>query len=330
MSNRREFIQSIAGMATAGSLVAACSSPEQSDVQNMTAINKTTPLNFGVGLFTIPFMLQDDFAGSIKTLAAIGYKEVEIFGPYPFSVQAAHDFWQPIGDQLGIAKTGYYGHTPQEIRSILDDHGISSPSMHIDLVTLEERTDQVMEAMDIVGHKYAGIAAIPDELRQNLDGFKQVADRFNVVGEKLNKQGFTFLYHNHGYGLVEMEGEIPFNVVIERTSPDYVALEMDVYWTVAGRADPIAYLEAYPGRFKLMHVKDMQEKVHFEGDGGDAGQWLALFGYMADAGAGVLDLKEIIKKAAASGVDHFYLEKDLTQTPEETLQRSFDFFSQIT
>jgi sugar phosphate isomerase/epimerase len=265
----------------------------------------------------------------MKKLATIGYKEVEFFGPYPFSVPEAHTRWEAVAATLGLTQSGYYGLTPQDVRAILDENGLTTPSMHIDLQTLQTRLDDVAEAAHALGQRYAGIPAIPAEARTSLDAYKRMADVFNEIGARMAEAGLTFLYHNHGYGLVEMEGAIPLQVLLERTDPKLVVLEMDIYWTVAGRADPIAYLEAYPDRYRLMHIKDMTERVQFAGDGGDPAQWIDLFPYMTDAGSGVLDLDAILAKARQVGVQHFYLERDLAADADKTLTDSYRYLASL-
>ena len=322
MIDRRDFIKSAAAVAF-GSLMAAC------ETQSEAPSGPARLARIGVGLFTIPHMLEQDFAGAMKKLAHIGYKEVEFFGPYPFSVSEAHDAWKPVAETLGLSQSGYFGLTSQQVREILDKNGLSSPSMHIDMTTLQRRLDDVAEAAHTLGQRYVGIAAIRPEERKSLDDYKRIADAFNELGTRMDKVGLKFLYHNHGYGLVEMEGEIPFKILLERTDPNLVILEMDVYWMTAGRSDPVAYLDAYPGRFRLMHIKDMTERVEFAGDGGDPSQWIDLFPYMADAGSGVLDLAAIITHARKTGVQHYYVERDLASNADKTLESSYQYLSSL-
>jgi sugar phosphate isomerase/epimerase len=97
----------------------------------------------------------------------------------------------------------------------------------------------------------------------------------------------------------------------------------------AAGASPIEYLKKYPGRFKLMHVKDAAEKVRFLGDGSTPDQWMAVFSKMADPGTGVFDIKGIIETAIQSGTEHFFLERDLTPTPEQTLRNSYQYLSAL-
>ena len=283
----------------------------------------------GVGLFTIPTMLERDFAGAMQTLASIGYKEVETFGPYPWSAQSAKDRWRVVAESLAFKGSGYFGSTAQDVRRILDDNGLTSPSMHTDLESLRTRLEPMAEAAHVLGQQYVVLPSIPENERQNLDGYRRMADEFNEIGTRAAALGIRFKYHNHGYGLKPVEGIVPFELLVDRTGPEVVHLQMDLYWTVAGGADPIAYLERYAGRYKSMHVKDMAEQVRFSGDGGDPAQWIELFPYIADAGSGVLDLSGVLSAAMRSGVQHFFLERDQTPTPIETLQGSYTYLSSL-
>ena len=124
-------------------------------------------------------------------------------------------------------------------------------------------------------------------------------------------------------------GVVPFEVMIDATDPQTVFLEMDIFWTKAGRANPVEYLRKYRGRYRMMHLKDMKELQYFAGDGGDAGQWMALFPNMASAGAGVLDLDAIVSAALETGVEHFFVEQDMVANPETALKESLDYLKSL-
>jgi sugar phosphate isomerase/epimerase len=108
-----------------------------------------------------------------------------------------------------------------------------------------------------------------------------------------------------------------------------VFFEMDIYWTTAGGADPVKYLQEYGSRYKMIHMKDMKQLERFSGDGGDPGQWMQLFPYMTSVGDGVLDIKAIVSQAHASGVEHFFVEQDMVANPEVALRRSADFLMKL-
>jgi sugar phosphate isomerase/epimerase len=240
-------------------------------------------------------------------------------------VPAAHAAWTAAAPALGFSGSGYFGRTARQVRESLDRHGLTAPAMHVDLETLRERADQVGEAAQVLGHRYAGIASIPPARRRTLDDYRRVADELNAIGTKAARAGFKVLYHNHGYGLSPVEGQIPLRVLLDRLDPAVVAAEMDLFWTVAGGADPVALLEAYPRLYRLMHVKDMTEQARFAGDGGDPSQWFALFPLMTTAGAGVLDLPRIVARARRAGVEHFFVEQDLAADPAAQLGASIRY-----
>ncbi len=283
----------------------------------------------GVQLFSIPKLLEEDFNKGVKMLSQMGYKEVEMYGPFPFSADSAKKRWESIIPMVGFSGSGYFDRTPQEIRSIFKDNKIAVTSTHTDLDTLETRMGQLGEAGDAVGFKYVGLPAIPEERRKTLDDYKRIAETFNTIGEEAKKVGLKFAYHNHGYGLQEVNGQVPLKIILEETDPGLVFFEMDLYWTIAGGADPVEYLEAYPKRYHLMHVKDMKEKRRFSGDGGSPQEWVELFPFMTTAGDGIMDLRSITLKAQKAGVKHFYVEQDMVQNPEIALKRSIDYLRSL-
>ena len=279
----------------------------------------------GVQLFSIPKILENDFAGTMKMISDIGYKEIEFYGPYSFSAAEDKERWKAVTPSLGFSGSGYFGLTVQEVKKVLDDNGLSSPSMHSGLSTLRNNMNEMAEAANVLGQKYVILPSAKTE--PDLDGYKRLADEFNEIGSQAEKAGVRFAYHNHGNGLKEIDGIIPFDLILERTDPKLVYPQMDIFWMTAGGVDPVAYLDKYPGRFRLMHIKDMAKNVRFSGDGGDSKQWIELFPFLSDAGSGVLDLKTIISHAKKSGVEHFIVERDLAPIPKEALEKGFKYLA---
>jgi sugar phosphate isomerase/epimerase len=282
----------------------------------------------GVGLFTLPKSLEKDFDATLAMVSGLGYKEVEFFGPYPFSTDVAKAGWAEASKNLGFAGSGFFGHTARQVRESLDRHGLTSPSMHVDLDTLRDRTEQVGAAAHEIGWRYAGIASIPEDRRRTLDDYRRMADELNAIGQRAKPLGFKVLYHNHGYGLTPTDGQIPARVVFDRLDPSVVALEMDVFWTVAGGADPVELLDTYPRLYRLMHVKDMSRIGRFT-RGGDMQDVMGLFPLMTTAGAGVLDLPRILGHAKKNGVEHFYVEQDLAADPAAQLGASIRYLRNV-
>lgn len=285
--------------------------------------------NVGLGLFSIPKKLDTNFEEAISMVASMGFKEIELYGPYDFSTEKAKNNWNAITPQLGFKGSGFFGKSAAEVSRVAKSNGISIPSMHTDFDTLQNNLTPLLDAANLLGAKYVVLPSIPDEYRQTLDDYKKTATLFNIIGENAKKQGIRFAYHNHGYGLQKKDGSMPIDIIFDETDPSLVYFEMDLYWTVAGGVDPVELLTKHKGRYKMMHVKDMKERKTFAGDGGNATQWIALFPYMCSAGDGVIELLKILKVAKENGVDHFFVEQDMVANPEVALKRSFDFLQSI-
>ena len=310
MNSRRQFLKTsastLAGVALSGPLFAEFYKKKKS---------------VGIQLFTIPALVAADFKGTLTKLATIGYKEIEFFGPYEFSAKETIERWNQFAGTLGITKNAFYGYKLSEVKTMLKDLGLTTPSVHLDLQTMRTNMGPAMEALSSLGTKYVAIPAINNPEDRN--DFNKLAEEFNTFGEQMSKYGLTFVYHNHGYEHTPKDGKTLMDTLLTQTDPKKVKFELDIFWMTAAGANPVDYLTKYPGRFKLLHLKDASEPIRFSGDGGSSDQWISLFGKMADPGTGILDITAIIDAAKKSGAEHFYLERDLTPNPETTLNNSF-------
>ena len=316
---RRDFLQHTAALSAFSYL------------QPLRAMNPAIQAldSIGIQLFSLPKMLDVDPEKAFEMLGAMGYKEIELYGPYPFSAESNKKRWAGLAQMLGFSASGFYGRSPKELKDILAQNGLKTTSAHTDLDTLRNHMGSLAEAAEVLGYQYVVLPAIPEEERQNLDDYKRLAEDFNKIGEQAKKVGLTYAYHNHGYGFHEVAGKIPINVLFEGLDPDLVALEMDIFWTTAGGANPVDYLEAFPQHYKLMHLKDMKEKKTFATDGSSAQEWMALFPFMTTAGEGVLDLPAILTKAQEIGVQHFFVEQDLVANPDVALKDSLSYLEAL-
>ncbi len=318
MIHRRRFLQ-LSGAAVSSLLahqLIGCSPPETSRA-------------WGVQLFTMPQLAAADFKGTLKKLKKFGYHEIEFFGPYAFSAQSTIDGWKPLAEQMGITQNAFYGYELSEVKKMLEDHNLTSPSAHLDMATMRTNMTPAMKALSTLSVKYVVIPALRGESLNTADDYKRMADEFNSFGKQMNEFGISFVYHNHGYEHAIKDGQVPMDILITNTDPDVVKFELDIFWMQAAGASPVEYLKKYPGRYKLMHVKDAAEKVRFTGDGDTAEEWMALFPKMADPGSGVFNIKEIVDAATQSGVEHFFLERDLAPDPITTLKNSYQYLSTI-
>lgn len=243
----------------------------------------------GMQLYTVRRELEKDFAGTLAKVAALGYREVEF--------------------------AGYFGHQPAEVKTLLKRLKLDAPAAHVQLSELRGDLRPSIEAAHVIGHKYLLLAWMAPEERRSLEQYRRLADLCNEAGARLKREGLRFAYHNHDFEFTPLEGKVPYDLLLERTDPDAVKLEMDLYWTIKGGARPVEYFERHPGRFHLLHVKDMDSTPRR---------------FFADVGRGVIDFKSIFARSRTAGVRHYFVENDEPSgSPFESLRVSFDYLRQL-
>jgi len=279
MMNRRQFL----GAASAAALF-SCLPSFATDEHRLGAI--------GLQLYTVRDQMAKDFEGSIAKVAATGYKEVEF--------------------------AGYFGRTPQQVRAVLDRHGLTAPSAHIPIEDLRSKLPQVLDAAHVIGHRYIVNPWINKEDRTSLDDWKKIADFFNQTGKKVKAAGLQFAHHNHDFEFKPTDGTVPYDLLLKETDPSLVKLEMDLYWITAAGQDPLKYFNQYPGRYPMLHVKDRPVKLAhpvYEVEGAK----------FAPVGRGVIDFNRVFADADKGGVKHYYVEQDYTQgSPFEAIKISYE------
>ncbi len=279
--NRRRFINRLT-LAAAGGLCLP-----DSDAFARAAGRKLSRI--GMQLYTVRRELEKDFEGTLRKIAALGYREVEF--------------------------AGYFGRGAAEVKTLLRRHKLDAPAAHVQLSELRGDLRPLMDAAQTVGHRYLLVAYLRDVERKTLDDYRRHADLFNEAGAALLREGLQFAYHNHDFEFAPLEGKIPYDLLLERTDPRAVKLELDLYWTVKGGASPVEYFERHPGRFPLLHVKDMDATPRR---------------FFADVGRGVIDFKSIFAQSRRGGVRHYFVEHDEPAgSPFDSLRASIEYLRQL-
>ena len=241
----------------------------------------------GIQLYTLRSLMKENVSDTLKLVSGLGYKEVEF--------------------------AGYYGIAPTELRKILDGEDLTAPSMHVGLVHIQNRLEQLIEAAHIVGHNYIVMPWLQPLARLSLDQYKGYADLFNKAGEKCQKAGITLAYHNHDFEFDVLDGEEPYEVLLARTDPKLVKMQMDLYWAVKAGKDPIAYFKRFPGRFPLCHVKDMAEN-----------------GDIVNVGYGTIDFAKIFAQSDLAGIQHYFVENDRPKDARQAAAQSIETLKKLT
>ncbi len=292
--------------------------------QKTTEQNTVQSFPLGIQLYSIVKSLSENFKETIKTVAATGYKKLEFAGPYSFSSQEERDNNFLI-KFMGMKGSGYYDLKPEELRKFLDDLGLEATSAHISLQTLDENIEETLDAAQTMGHQYI---VCPIFVSSSIDEYKALADKFNVIGEACSKAGIRFGYHNHSLEFGARSGEIPMEVLLKSTQPDLVSFELDLFWATVAGVDPIKYLNDFPGRFQLIHLKDMltaMEKPDNDWETfKDPKRVQAIIGIETNVGEGIIDFKKIIALSQQAGIKHFFVERDFPNDPASFIKQSFD------
>jgi len=256
----------------------------------------------GVQLWTVREAMKQDFEGTLAKVAATGYREVEF--------------------------AGYFEHSPQEVRATLDRHGLVAPSGHVDYDSLGEKWPQVIEASKVIGQGYIVNPDIGDGLREQSDGWKRAAETFNRAGEASKKAGIQFAYHNHWFEFLPVHGRRPYDILLEECDPDLVKMELDLCWIAVTGQDPLVYFHRYPGRFPLVHVKDMK-KIPSPAVVAAITSEDQFFPDMADVGEGVIDWKRIFAKSEEAGIRHYFVEHDDPKSAFDSIRVSYNYLQRL-
>ena len=237
----------------------------------------------GLTLYTV----RDDMATNAKaTLMAVseaGYKNIEA---------------------AGYKNGKFYGMAPSDFKKLLNELGLKPISTHQGSVTMENADSMIADVKE-AGFKYFVIPVPPmglfkyDQQTMTMSmtgGAANLAEIITTLGKKCEAAGLKLLYHNHDFEFKkDADGIVPIDYLLENTDPKYVNFQMDLYWVTKAGADPVAYFEKYPGRFKIWHVKDMDEKGRF-----------------APVGKGKIDFARILEKKKLSGMIYYMVEQDMT------------------
>ncbi len=267
--SRRKFIKITGGLS--GGL--ALGSISGMSLFSTCADNAGKLDQFGIQLYTLRDDMPKDPKGILKQLASFGYKQIESYE----------------------GKDGmFWGMQASDFKKYMDDLGMKIVASHCDM-----NKDFEKKAADAasIGMKYLICPWIGPQ--KTLDDYKKFADTFNLKGDICKKNGIRFAYHNHDYSFKKLEGQMPQDMLMNRTDTSLVDFEMDIYWVITAGEDPEAWLKKYKNRFRLCHVKD-RSKSPVENNSLNS----------VDLGTGIIDFATILKVAKANGMNFFIVEQE--------------------
>jgi sugar phosphate isomerase/epimerase len=238
----------------------------------------------GLQLYTLRGEMRKSVEATLERVAAIGYKEVEF--------------------------AGYFDRDPAALRAKLDALGLTAPACHLGLPAVEAAFDATVAAAKTIGHRGLIVASVPGKELASVASIKALAARFNEIGTRARDAGLRFGYHNHNVEFKPVEGVVPYDILVSETDAALVDFEMDIYWITQAGQDPLACFAKYPGRFKLVHVKDSAGPPSHA---------------MRDVGAGSINWKAIFAKHEQAGIVHYIVEHDDPADPYASVTASYNY-----
>ncbi len=256
----------------------------------------------GLALYTVRDDMGKDAKATLQAVADAGYEYIEA---------------------AGYKDGKYYNMIPADFKNLLAKLGLNPISTHHSAVTLDN-ADTMFADAKAAGFTYFVVPIPPmglfkyDAKTQTLGmtgGAANLAKILTTLGEKCDKAGLKLLYHNHDFEFKkDKDGIVTIDYLLENTNPKYVNFEMDLYWVTKAGADPVAYFKKYPNRFKIWHVKDMDDQGRF-----------------APVGNGHIDFSRILANKKVSGMEYYMVEQDRTfnMTPLEAIKVSHKGLKEI-
>jgi sugar phosphate isomerase/epimerase len=289
--SRRSFFKA----APAAAMLPAALKLQIMDAKLMTA-------SIGLQLYTVGKEMNSDPFGTLKSVAAVGYRFVEL---------------SPLST-VSLADT----------KKALDDVGLKSPSGHYLLQNLMTKLDQNIDAAKQLGQHYMVVTvpwvADPARFKRDagsdetafflsvlqgltIDDWKWNAEQFNKIGEQVKKAGLQLGYHNHNFEFTQYGSTTGYDEFIRLTDGDLVKLELDCGWMTVAGYDPVAYLAKYPNRYRLLHIKDFRKgftpTAKLTGNGSSAP-------VPTELGRGAIDYRKILEAAQKAQIEALFVEQE--------------------
>ncbi len=250
---RRTFLQSI-GVASVGSLFAdarlAGAASRLSDVARRTTLKR-----IGLELYAVRKAMRADPERTLAAVRSAGYDDVELLWSFK-----------------------NFDRTTAQVRDSLRQEGLKAPSAHIDPNILLNDWESSLNTAKQLGHQYLIAAGLPAESRKSIDVWRIWADRFNAAGAEARKAGVWLSFHNEPDHMKPIEGQVPYDLFVERLDPKVTRLQLDVGNMTMGGGDPMAYLNRYRDRYWSFHIKDVRADRTRD----------------TDLGAGIVNLKGLL------------------------------------
>ncbi len=216
---------------------------------------------FALQLYTVRDHMEQDVAGTLAKVKAIGYNYVEV--------------------------AGTYGLTEAAFQALLEKNSLKAISAHVGYDDVVHDTAKVVRIAQTFGVKYIAIGGIDGRLTPDKQGWIACGKALDAGGARLREAGIRLCYHNHAHEFHAIDGEYPFDILFGAANPENLAAQIDVFWVRYADLNPATWIAKYSGRCPLIHAKDMRDTKSraFAEVGSGILDWHAILAAGAEAGA---------------------------------------------
>lgn len=269
-TTRRQFIRD------GGAALASTALLSQLPRRTLAAVLTEEKFSFGFQVWTIRKELIEDFPGTLKKMANMGYSEVEMCSPLGYSLAG----FKPLNDMSGA-----------EMKKIIEDAGLRCTSSHFTIAELRNSLENRIEWASQLGMKQMVCSMFQVPREPTMDHWRIAAGELNEIAEKTRAAGLQMGYHNHHFEFQKIDGELIYPVLMEEFDPELVKMQFQVAVVNIGyqAAD---YFRKYPGRFISAHLTDYAQDKETE----------------VPVGQGIVDWKDLFAAAKTGGVKNYYVE----------------------
>jgi len=277
MQNRRDFLK-ISAAGSVGMLLLGAAGCKSS-----AAVDRKS---FGVGLqlYSIRDAMTADVPGTLKKVSDMGYINLEL---------------------ANYADGKFYGLAPAEFKKIVTDLGMVCYSSHSQVESASITMDKAKLMADAhaeIGVKYC-IKPWIEEPDRNVEAYKKMIADCNEVGKIMKGVGIQFGYHNHNFEFLNTDGVVPYyDIFLKEMDADLITMELDLFWASKAGQDPVEMFKKYPGRFQLLHFKDMKTN--------QPPFFTVIKDDICSVGEGVIDFKKILAAKDIAGAKCIIVEDD--------------------
>jgi len=285
---RREFVSKSA--LVLGSAVAASQIPLNI---NAATVPKKVKMPLGFQVWTLRDQLVKDFPGTLKMMAGLGYKSLEMCSPPGYESSG-------FGPLMKLKA--------KEMKQIINDAGLICESTHYGMGEFRDHLGERIEFALESGQKQMILSSFSLPKDANLDGWMKAADELNALGAKAKSAGIQMGFHNHNMEFAKIGDTLIYDALMNRFDPDLIKMQFQVAVIELGyKASD--YFTRYPGRFISVHLAD----------------WSPDQKKAVPVGQGIVDWKELFACAKTGGVKNIFVEMD-----PSTFRESADYLYNLT